>query len=804
MVAVGGGRVLCSVRDTEMRSAAISLLPDPQKLCVWGALLLVLQLGVAMAEDTGDFCKEESHVQESEVAKLKNNTHTCTFEDLSGSVSLSWVGDGTGVILVLTTYQIPFFIMSIGQSKLYRSDDFGKTFGEITHLINKTFIRTEFGIAVGPENSGTVILTADVSGGSLNGRIFRSNDFAKTFISTDLPFYPLTQIMFHHSKKDYLLVLSTTYSLWISQDFGAVWKEIYKNVCLAKWGHDDNIFFTTSVNSTCKADLGALELKRTKDLGKTFMSIRSQVYSFGLGGRFLFASVMTEQGNTRRIHVSRDQGDTWNMAQLPAVGHEQFYSILAANDDIVFMHVDEKGESGYGTIYTSDERGVLYSKSLERHLYTSTGGDTDFTNVTSLRGVFITSVLSEDNSIQSVITFDQGGEWSPLRKPERSTCDSTAKNKDECSLHIHASYSISQKLNVPMLPLSEPKAVGIVIAHGSVGDAISVSSPDVYISDDGGYTWLKTLKGPHHYAILDSGGIIVAIEHSTSPISVIKFSTDEGQCWSTYTFSKEPIYFTGLATEPGAKAMIVSVWGYSQSYLSRKWVSYTIDFKDLVIRTCDEADYITWLAHSSNPNDPSDGCLLGYKEQYLRLRKTSYCQNGRDYTVSKNPSKCTCTLEDYLCDFGFFRVENQSECNEQPELKDHDLEFCLFGREELLITKGYRKIPGDQCIGGINPSREEKNLKGKCTGDLLQPKAMVSQYNNIPVILSVVAVLLVAVIAAVLIVKKYVCGGRFLVHRYSILQQHAEANGTDSLDTSIVDVNKRTGYHDDSDEDLLE
>ncbi|XP_078500882.1 sortilin [Lissotriton helveticus] len=804
MVAAGGGRALCSVREAEMRSAAISLLPDPQKLCVWGVFLLVLQLGIATAEDTGDFCKEESIVQEGEVEKLKNNTHTCTFEDLSGSVSLSWVGDGRGVILVLTTYQVPFLIMSFGQSKLYRSDDFGKTFVEITPLINNTFIRTEFGIAVGPDNFGTVILTADVSGESLNGRIFRSNDFAKTFISTNLPFYPLTQIMFHHSKKDYLLVLSTAYSLWISQDFGAVWKEIYKNVCLAKWGHDDNIFFTTSVNSTCKADLGALELKRTKDLGKTFKSIRSQVYSFGLGGRFLFASVMTEQGNTRRIHVSQDQGDTWNMAQLPAVGHEQFYSILAANDDIVFMHVDEQGESGYGTIYTSDERGVLYSKSLERHLYTSTGGDTDFTNVTSLRGVFITSVLSEDSSIQSVITFDQGGEWSPLRKPERSTCDSTAKNKDECSLHIHASYSISQKVNVPMLPLSEPKAVGIVIAHGSVGDAISVLNPDVYISDDGGYTWIKTLKGPHHYAILDSGGIIVAIEQSDNPISVIKFSTDEGQCWSTYTFSKEPIHFTGLATEPGAKAMIVSVWGYSQSFFTRKWVSYTIDFKDLVTRPCGKDDYIPWLAHSSNHDDPSDGCLLGYKEQYLRLRKTSYCQNGRDYTVSRNPSTCTCTLDDYLCDFGFFRVENQSECIEQPELKGHDLEFCLFGREELLITKGYRKIPGDQCTGGINPSREEKNLKGKCTSDLLQPKAMVSQYNNIPVILAVVAVVLVAVIAAVLIVKKYVCGGRFLVHRYSILQQHAEANGTDSLDTSIVDVNKRTGYHDDSDEDLLE
>jgi hypothetical protein len=31
------------------------------------------------------------------------------------------------------------------------------------------------------------------------------------------------------------------------------------------------------------------------------------------------------------------------MAQLPSVGQEQFYSILAANEDMVFMHVDEPG-----------------------------------------------------------------------------------------------------------------------------------------------------------------------------------------------------------------------------------------------------------------------------------------------------------------------------------------------------------------------------------------------------------------------------------------------------------------------------
>lgn len=28
-------------------------------------------------------------------------------------------------------------------------------------------------------------------------------------------------------------------------------------------------------------------------------------------------------------------------------------------------------------------------------------------------------------------------------------------------------------------------------------------------------------------------------------------------------------------------------------------------------------------------------------------------------------------------------------CVEQPELKGHDLEFCLYGRRELLRTSGY-------------------------------------------------------------------------------------------------------------------
>lgn len=61
-----------------------------------------------------------------------------------------------------------------------------------------------------------------------------------------------------------------------------------------------------------------------------------------------------------------------------------------------------------------------------------------------------------------------------------------------------------------------------------------------------------------------------------------------------------------------------------------------------------EDDYMTWLAHSDDISDPNDGCMLGYKEKFRRLRKDSVCWNGRDYVVNILPTPCLCTLDDFL------------------------------------------------------------------------------------------------------------------------------------------------------------
>uniref|UniRef100_A0A673BW12 Sortilin 1a n=1 Tax=Sphaeramia orbicularis TaxID=375764 RepID=A0A673BW12_9TELE len=696
-----------------------------------------------------------------------------------GSLSLAWVGDGSGVLLVLTTFQVPLFMMHFGQSNLYRSDDYGKTFKDVTHLINHTFIHTEFGIAISPDHSGKVILTGDVS--EMGGfKLFRSEDFGLTFVATDLPFEPLIQMLYNPGDCNVLMTLSITLDLWLSEDFGATWRKLYDSVCLVR----------CEPTSLLSDDKGMLELRKTADYGRSFQTIATRVYSFVLGGRFVFASIMTGTGTERMIHVSVDGGEVWNMAQLPTVNHEQFYSILSANQDMIFMHVDDPGDSGVGTVYVSDDRGTVFSKSLERHLYTTTGSDTDFTVVSSLRGVYLTSVLTEDGAVETVITFDQGAKWQTLRRPQSSQCDTD-------TLHIHATYSTSMKLNVPMLPLSQPNAVGLILAHGSIGDAESALSPDIYVSDDGGYSWFLALKGPHHYAILDSGGLLVAMEHTNLPVNQIKFSTDEGQCWHTYNFTNDPFHFSGMDSEPGSRSMNVSLWGYRNDY--SKWVVITIDFRKLLSRDCTEGDFVQWLSHSADPSGSNDGCVLGYRETFLRLRKDSVCWKGRDYVVTTQPSPCPCTADDYHCDFGYYRPENSSECVEQEELKGRPLEFCLNGTTEQLQTSGYRKIPGDQCEGGFQPERTETDLRRMCISNALHPNSLVRCFISS-------SMLLMSAVAGVWLVKKYVCGGRFLVHRYSVMREHVEANkieGVDDVDPNYMETGKAQ-YNEDSDQDLLE
>ncbi|XP_058630300.1 sortilin isoform X2 [Onychostoma macrolepis] len=741
-------------------------------------------------------------------ALLLSHTHETGFHgDDGSSFTLTWVGDG--VILVLSTLSAPSdSFYEGGSSRLYRSEDYGKSFHDVSHAINNTFIKKDFGISAGPGNPQQVILTANLPFTETpGGVIFTSMDAAVTFRSVQLPFHPAQAIQFHYQDSKYLVVISIDDVLWLSQDFGNSWSEVHKGVHTFTWGSGITLFFSSSPKGTVEAARrGELILRRTQDFGKNFTTIANNIFSFGYIGGFLFTSVMEKLGSPRVIYVSSDQGDHFRKAQLPSATTEQFYSVLDGDEDMIFMHVDNPGDTYFGTIYTSDDRGILYSKSLERHLFGGEG-KSDFTNVTSLRGVYLTNILEEDGRIRSVITFDRGGRWRFLKKPENVNCPETSK---KCNLHIHGEHSHFSGIT-PMLPLSEPTAIGLVIAHGSVGDSISAARPDVYVSGDGGYTWWGTLRGPHHYSILDSGGLIVAVEaHRDRQISSIKFSTDEGQCWKIFNFTDHPIFLAGLASEPGTKTMNISIFGYRPDDDDQPmWVAVTIDFEHLLTRECGEEDYVQWLAHSDYDSDPeTDGCLLGYKETFRRLKKLSACRNGGGYVVSRQQRPCPCTREDYMCEYGFYRHENTSECLLQPNFLNQTQDICLNGELDDLQYTGYRKIPGDKCEGGARPSRQEDVFK-KCEKDI-SPTSSYSHTERSPgmlvliVMCTCVGVIGLVITAALIITSRRVnCRQRSPAYRFSALQLQED----DLCVSNESSPNgKLNGFQvqEDSDEDLIE
>ncbi|XP_031714653.1 sortilin isoform X2 [Anarrhichthys ocellatus] len=747
---------------------------------------------------------------------LDDNTHETGFNGDDGSyVILTWVGHGTGVVLVLSTFSAPIdsFIEG-GSSRLYRSTDYAKSFHDISHQINNTFIREEFGVRVGPGSS--VILTADIPVvDNPGGIIFTSTDAGATFKFIQLPFHLAQPITYHFLNPDYLVALSIDGGLWLSLDFGAKWTKVHDGVHSFSWGAGINLFFSCSRTDAVEAEeRGDLVLKRTTDLGKTFTTIHEDIYSFGYIGTFLFFSVMEDPRSPRVMYFSSDQGDTFSRALLPSASTEQFYSILDGDVDMLFMHVDNPGDTFFGTMYTSDDRGILFSKSLERHLFDGQR-KSDFSNITSLRGVYLTNKLDEDGRIRSVISFNRGGTWRQLNKPENVECGEQVKN---CNLHIHGEHSRNIRI-VPMLALSEPTAIGLVIAHGTVGDSLSSSQhPDVFVSSDGGYNWRGTLRGPHHYSILDSGGLIVAVEtQREGQVKTIKFSTDEGQCWKSYNFTDQSFFFAGLASEPGTKAMNVSVWGFRpEEDRQPMWVAVTIDFQSLITRECNDEDYEEWLAHATNGGDlKRNGCLLGVKETYRRLKKPSVCRNGRGFVVSKKQSPCLCTREDYLCDYGYYRHMNTSECVRQHSAANKTLELCLNGEEDELLTAGYRKVPSDRCEGGFSPQLAVQTVIRPCgvkpsPGPPARSLSPVTHFDTprerlvlILVCSGAGVIVLVAIVSAVFTVRRVVYRTSSPVYRFSNLRIQDEDNGI-TTDLESATSSNGTVCQQESDDDLIE
>ena len=107
-------------------------------------------------------------------------------------------------------------------------------------------------------------------------------------------------------------------------------------------------------------------------------------------------------------------------------------------DFFSIVNVISSIDSGHGVLYTSGSDGVVYSESLLRHLYPNFGVIHDFYKVQSMRGVYITSQMSDDNSIHSMITFNRGATWQKIPRPDDAPCKDESKVRKDVINLLHA------------------------------------------------------------------------------------------------------------------------------------------------------------------------------------------------------------------------------------------------------------------------------------------------------------------------------------------------------------------------------
>ncbi|KAJ6653954.1 hypothetical protein lerEdw1_007586 [Lerista edwardsae] len=234
------------------------------------------------------------------------------------------------------------------------------------------------------------------------------------------------------------------------------------------------------------------------------------------------------------------------------------------------------------------------------------------------------------------------------------------------------------------------------------------SKSNVYVSSSAGVRWREVLAGPHYYSWGDHGGIIMAVSQG-SETSQLKYSTNEGETWKTFTFSEKPVFVYGLLTEPGEKSTIFTIFG-SYKENGHSWLILQINTTDVLGVPCTENDYKLWSPSDERGNE----CLLGHKTVFKRRTPHAMCFNGEDFDRPVMVSNCSCTREDFECDFGFKLSEDLSleVCVPDPEFAGKPSSPpvpCPVG-SSYRKTRGYRKISGDTCSGGDVETRLEGEL----------------------------------------------------------------------------------------------
>uniref|UniRef100_A0A672I0N3 Sortilin-related receptor n=1 Tax=Salarias fasciatus TaxID=181472 RepID=A0A672I0N3_SALFA len=647
--------------------------------------------------------------------------------DSHNQMVVHWAGEKSNVIVALARDSAG--ATGTKTSSVYVSYDYGTTFALVSEKFQLVGAKVKDGAKQvisqfyhSPADNRRYLFVD-----STNNYLWNTFDFCKSVQGFSLPFKP-TDLLLHTRRSNLVLGYDSSHpnkQLWKSDDFGETWVLIQEHVKTYFWGvepHDP----PTTVLVQRHEPQGVSTILSSTDFFQSEQNRRvilEQVDSFQLRDKYMFATTTrlfgSHEPSSVQLWVSYNR-QPMKAAQFMTRHPITEYYIADASEDQVFVCVNHLNNVTH--LYISDTQGLSFSLSLENVLYYSPEGSgsntliryfanepfADLHRVEGLRGVFVATLIngsvSEDN-MRSVITFDKGGTWELLQPPAEDSLGGTVEcqlNKG-CSLHLAQRWSQLFNIQLRRMPiLSKDSAPGLIMATGSVGRNLA-NKPNVYVSSSAGARWREALAGPHFYTWGDHGGILMAIAQGGATTH-LKFSTNEGETWTDFQFSDKEVYVYQLLTEPGEKSTIFTIFG-SYAEQRHSWLILQVNTSDVLGVPCSDADYKRWSPSDEHGNE----CLLGREVTFKRRAPHATCFNGEDFDRPVTVSNCSCTRQDYECDYGFKLSEDLSlqVCVPDPEFLG-DLYAppvpCPVGTT-YRRSKGYRKVPGDSCSGGDVESR---------------------------------------------------------------------------------------------------
>jgi hypothetical protein len=634
---------------------------------------------------------------------------------------------------------------------VYVTSDGGRSYTEQNTLLCKE-LKCIIGLYVSPLDSNFVILIGRNGDNyvATNMKSYKRGSANANYKKFTMPLsgkeHPVKKLLFHPNYKNYALALVNIdvtgqrklHNLYVTKNGAQSWTLIKENIRDSLWfntkaeGYDDDKLF--AVRSIPANGFNSLF---------TYDIVTDRLSNEVIGAHDIFhldkfTFMASKTGSESKLHVSTDNGQQFRAVQLPdKKGHQKAYVLLDSSGGSVFLNVFESSTDApvsYGTVYQSDWSGSRYSTSLVSNRGVAPSvrhrGAADFHKIVSMEGVYIANVYAnlEDEickecadmdcrqvcHVTTAITFDKGGIWQPIEAPTRDSRNIKVSCRENdrlasgrCPLNLHGFATIN---TTPIH--SHQKAAGLVLATGNTGPYLHShlvgAEVNTYMSRDAGLSWFEIAKGSHTYEITDNGGLLVLAK--TESANEIHYSLDQGLSWEAANFTSKNNHIAVQRIHhhkdvPAAKSVAI------QGRNEYGTVLIFADFSKIDWPICkgyenpdqDNSDYETFTPHTYKNNR----CLLGRSVEYVRRKKASKCYIPEEAVESQSTiiKNCECTHEDFECDFYYVRKDGQCIPKNTPEAQEQIENFKLPPRRcygTYNETKGYRKLAGNSCQGGVD------------------------------------------------------------------------------------------------------